>query len=122
MSTPSTIPPTGNPTQSSLDDLIKKILLDNHLSVTEFEDIILEMQKDGIMDKDELAKLATLKTKANADNPNQSARINAAYISAIPIEEANKMVKNEAKKWIIIVIFLFAGWLMSYLVKMLPTP
>jgi len=98
-----------------------KVLADNQLSVQEFEDVIIQMQKDGIMDKDELVKLASLKTRAIADNPSQSARVNAAYISAIPIEEANKMVKNEAKKWIIIVIFLFAGWLMSYLVKMLPT-
>lgn len=117
MSTPSTTPIPTN-----IDDFIKKALVDNHLSVNEFEEIILEMQRDGIMDKEELAKLASLKTKAIADNPNQSARVNTAYISAIPIEEANKMVKNEAKKWIIIVIFLFAGWLMSYLVKMLPTP
>jgi hypothetical protein len=93
-----------------LDAYIAKVLADNHLSIIEFEGIIQEMQKDGIMSKEEIARLGTLKAKALADNPTTEgrARINASYVQAVPIEMHPKLLRDEALKWGIAIILIIS--------------
>lgn len=125
---PTTNPPVPVVSQSVIDAInaaIQQYLSDNHLSVAEFQDLILKIQSAGLIsDKTWLQTLSNLKVKALADNPNTTdkLKINQAFISAIPIEEANKMVKEEGKKYLILILIMFASFIMTWLLQYLPNP
>lgn len=122
---PTINPPVAQPVIDAINTTIQQYLSDNDLSVVEFQDLILKIQSAGLIgDKTWLQTLSNLKIKALADNTSTSdkLKINQAYISAIPIEETNKMVKEEAKKWILIIIIMFASFLMTWLMSYFPNP
>jgi len=109
-----------------LDAYIAKALEDKFVTVAEFQEAIQAAQADGNMTKAEVAKLTTLKAKAEADNPDadSKATITTAYVSAIPIEMLPALLRQEALKWGAALILILAGtfmtWVLSILERVVP--